>query len=162
RATAGPTAPPVKLERGLIGYWKLQGDCRDHSGHDHHGTNHGVDLQSSFFDGRRAHIEIPPAEGLRLGRGDFTFSAWVHTDRIVDDRLGDVLSWYDPALRRGVTLNLYSSAGGYQSTGDDRHVGFGIDNDRLGEWQDCGRPNPTSNYVSNSLTVFDGHLYAAT
>ncbi len=27
---------------------------------------------------------------------------------------------------------------------------------------DCGRPSPTSNYVSNSLTVFEGSLYAAT
>lgn len=162
-ASGGPTTtPPVELARGLSGYWKLQGDCRDHSGHEHHGTNHGVDLQSGSFDGRRAYIEIPSAERLWLGRGDFTFSAWVRTDRVVDDRLGDVLSWYDPMRRRGVTLNLYASAGGYQSTGDDRHVCFGIDNARLGEWRDCGRPNPTSNYVSNSLTVFDGHLYAAT
>jgi hypothetical protein len=30
------------------------------------------------------------------------------------------------------------------------------------DWQDCGRPNPTSNYVGNSLTVFNGKLYAGT
>lgn len=157
-----PSAPSVQLEGGLIGYWRLLGDCRDHSGHGYHGTDHGVDLQTGSFDGRGAHIEIPPAEGLQLGCGDFTVSAWVWTDKVIDDRLGDVLSWYDPPRRRGVTLTLYSSAGGYQSTGDDRHVCFGIDNARLGDWQDCGRPNPTSNYVSNSLTVFDGDLYAAT
>ncbi|MBM3993494.1 MAG: hypothetical protein FJ303_04995, partial [Planctomycetes bacterium] len=34
--------PKVDFARGLIGYWKLAGDCRDHSGHGHHGTNHGV------------------------------------------------------------------------------------------------------------------------
>lgn len=150
----------VDLGRGLAGYWKLQGDCRDHSGHKHHGINHDVDLQTASFNGRGAYIEIPTSKTLRLGRGDFTLSAWVHTDKIVNDTLGDVLSWYDPRLRRGVTLGLYSSAGGYQSTGDDRHVFFGIDNAKLGEWQDCGRPSPTSNYVSNSLTVYDGHLYA--
>src|SRR5262249_4998058 len=77
------TTHPVELERGLIGYWKLRGDCRDHSGHGHHGTNHGVDLQTGSFDGRGAYVEIPSDEQLRLGRGDFTVSAWVHTDRIV-------------------------------------------------------------------------------
>lgn len=161
-STNAIAAPPLELERDLMGYWKLRGDCRDHSGQGHHGINHGVDLSTGAFNGRGAYIEIPAAENLRLGAGDFTVSAWVHTDKIVDDRLGDIFSWYDPALRRGVNLTMYSSAGGYQSTGDDRHVSFGIDNAKLGEWQDCGRPNPTSNYVSNSLTVFDGHLYAAT
>lgn len=156
-----PTSP-IELQRGLVGHWKLQGDCRDHSGHDHHGISHGVDLKTGSFDGRGAHVEVPIGDSFHLGRRDFTISAWVHTDKIVDDALGDVLSWYDPQLRRGVTLNLNSSAGGYQSTGDDRHVFFGIDNARLGEWQDGGRPNPASNYVSNSLTIFDGHLYAAT
>ena len=152
----------VELQRGLAGHWKLQGDCRDHSGAGHHGINHGVDLQNGAFDGRGAFIEVPAKDALQLGRGDFSLSAWVHTDKLVDDTLGDVLSWYDPQLRRGVTLGLHASAGGYQSSGDDRHVSFGIDNGKVGEWQDCGRPNPTSNYVSNSLTVFDGHLYAAT
>lgn len=160
RRGTGRSGESVDLQRGLVGHWKLHGDCRDHSGNGHDGTNHGVDLETSTFDGRGAYIEIPSADALRLGRGDFTLSAWVCTDRIVDDTLGDVLSWYDPKLRRGVTLGLHSSAGGYQSTGDDRHVFFGIDNARLGEWQDCGRPSVTSNYVSNSLTVFDGHLYA--
>ena len=161
-AGARAASSSVELQRGLAGYWKLQGDCRDHSGGGHHGINHGVDLQTGAFDGRGAFIEVPTGESLQLGRGDFSLSAWVHTDKLVDDTLGDVLSWYDPQLRRGVTLNLHSSAGGYQSSGDDRRVSFGIDNAKLGEWQDCGRPNPTSNYVSNSLTVFDGHLYAAT
>lgn len=152
----------IDLQQGLVGYWKLRGDCQDHSGHQQHAVNHGVDLEASAFDGRSAYLSVPASESLQLGRGDFSISAWVHTDTIVDDTLGDVFSWYDPQLRRGVTLNLKASSGGYQSSGDDRHVYFGIDNGKLGAWQDCGRPNPTSNYVSNSLTVFDGHLYAAT
>ena len=69
---------------------------------------------------------------------------------------------YDPALRRGITLSINSSAGGYQSQGTDRHVHFGIDNAHRLDWQDCGHPNPSSNYVSNSLTVYKGKLYAAT
>ncbi|HND54060.1 MAG TPA: hypothetical protein PLV92_16735 [Pirellulaceae bacterium] len=124
--------------------------------------NRGVDLDSGKFDGRGAHIEVAASKSLRLGKSDFTIVAWVHADEIVDDTLGDVVSLYDSRRRRGVTLNLKSSSGGYQSSGDDRHVYFGIDDDRLSEWQDCGRPNATSNYVANSLTVFDGALYAAT
>ena len=155
-------APPEgELQRDLVGYWKLQGDCRDSSGRNNHGVNHGVDLKTGRFDGRSAYVEVPSRDSLQLGQGDFAISAWVHTDPIVDDTLGEVFSLYDPQARRGVTLNLKASSGGYQSSGDDRHVYFGIDNAKLGTWQDCGRPSPTSNYVSNSLTVFNGHLYAA-
>lgn len=159
-------APPdaankVELERGLVGHWTLRGDCQDHSGRNQDGVNHGVDLEQSRFDGRSAWVEIASSKSLQLGRGDFTISAWIHTDKIVDDTIGDVVSWFDPKKRRGVTLNIKASSGGYQSSGDDRHVSFGIDNAQLGDWQDCGRPSPTSNYVSNSLTVFNGDLYAA-
>jgi hypothetical protein len=80
----------------------------------------------------------------------------------MEDVIGDVFSQYDPARRRGLTLSIHASSGGYNSQGNDRHVTFGIDNDRTSDWQDCGRPNPDSSYVSNSLTVFDGQLYAGT
>ncbi|MFM2094659.1 MAG: hypothetical protein RIS70_1783 [Planctomycetota bacterium] len=152
----------IDMSRDLIGHWKLQGDCRDYSGNENHGLNHGVDLDSGAFDGRASYIEVPLRQAFQLGRNDFSIAAWVKTEAIVDDTLGDVVSWYDPRTRRGVTVNLKASSGGYQSSGDDRHVHFGIDNGRLSEWEDCGRPSPTSNYVSNSLTVFDGQLYAAT
>ena len=29
-------------ESGLVGYWKLQGDCRDYSEQDNHGVNHEI------------------------------------------------------------------------------------------------------------------------
>ena len=148
----------IDLKRDLIGHWKLQGDCRDYSGNENHGVNHGVDLDSGTFDGRAASIEVPLRQEFQLGQSDFSIATWVKTEAIVDDTLGDLVSWYDPRTRRGVTVNLKASSGGYQSSGDDRHVHFGIDNGRLSEWEDCGRPSPTSNYVSNSLTVFDGHL----
>ena len=149
-------------EPGLVGHWKLQGDCRDYSGKGNHGANHGVDLDDGSFDGAGAYIEVPNGESLRLGTGDFAFCAWIHTEKELDDIVGDVFDLYDPALRRGITLSVNSSAGGYQSQGTDRHVHFGIDSARNTDWQDCGRPSATSNYVSNSLTVYQGKLYAAT
>jgi hypothetical protein len=156
------SADPCQAEPQLLGHWKLQGDCRDSSGHENHGANHGVDLTHGLFDGADDFIEVPMSDSMRLGTSDFTICVWINTPKQLDDIVGDVLDLYDPQQRRGVTLTIDATAGGYQSQGTDRHVHFGIDNARDGEWIDCGRPNPTSNYVSNSLTVFDGHLYAAT
>lgn len=153
-----PDAP----EPGVVGYWKLQGDSRDYSGQGNHGVNHGVDLETGRFDGIGAYVEVPSSESLRLGTGDFSLSAWVHTDERVDDVIGDVLDLYDPDLRRGITLSVNATAGGFQSAGTERHVYFGIDNARQSEWQDCGRPSGASNYVSESMTVYRGNLYAAT
>jgi len=155
-------ARPADLTDGLVGHWKLRGDCRDSSGHGRHGIAHGDGPPTGRFDGRGDWIEIPDAEPLRLGTGDFTVAAWIHTDDVVDDTIGDVVSLFDPARRKGFTLNVKASSGGYQSSGDDRHVSFGIDDAVDGEWEDCGRPNATSNYVANCLTVFRGQLYAAT
>src|SRR5690606_1732930 len=124
--------------------------------------NQGVDLTTGTFNGRGASLEVPAGPSLKFGTGDFTLSVWVNIPEQLDDVVGDVLELYDPDKRRGITLSISASAGGYQSQGDDHHVHFGIDNAKTTEWQDCGRPNPKSNYVANSLTVFDGHLYAAT
>jgi len=153
---------PALAEPQLIGHWKLAGDCRDHSGSGNHGVNHGVNLSDGSFDGEASYIEVPTSKTLQLGSESFAICAWVHTAQDLDDIVGDVVDLYDPATRRGVTLTVNSSAGGYQSQGADRHVHFGIDNAQSSDWTDCGHPNPASNYVSNSLTVFDGHLYAAT
>jgi Concanavalin A-like lectin/glucanases superfamily len=149
-------------EPGLVGHWKLQGDCRDYSGNGNDGINHKVQLDSGAFDGEQAYIEVPASDSLKLGKGDFAICAWVYEPKELDDIVGDVIDMYDPAARRGITLTINSSAGGYQSQGTDRHVHFGIDNARMTDWQDCGHPNPASNYVYNSLTVYKGKLYAGT
>lgn len=161
-ANTGQAIRESALQKKLIGHWKLKGDCRDSSGREHHGTNHGVDLATGTFDGKSAYIEVPSRSSLNLGSGDFTISAHVHTEAQVNDILGDLIDKFDPQTRKGVTLSLKSSAGGYQSQGNDQHVFFGIDNAKTSEWKDCGRPSPTSNYVANSMCVFAGKLYAAT
>lgn len=159
---ASGLAQAVASEPGLVGHWNLQGDFQDYSGNGNHGVNHGVDLATGSFDGKSAYVEVPAADTLKLGSGDFTFAAWIYTGEQLDDIVGDVFELYDPALRRGITLTINSSAGGYQSQGTDRHVHFGIDNAHMTGWRDCGYPSPSSNYVSNSLTVYKGKLYAAT
>jgi hypothetical protein len=149
------------MEPGLVGHWKLRGDCRDYSGYGNHGMNHGVNLDSGAFDGIGAYVEVPGNPSLQLSTGDFSLCAWIYTENDLDDVMGDVLDLYDPALRRGITLSVNSSGSGYQGPGNDRHVCFGIDNAHVTDWEDCGRPSRTSRYISNSMVVFEDHLYAA-
>src|SRR5262249_37621307 len=150
-APNGNAPSDLSQEKGLVGYWKLRGDCRDYSGYGNHGRNHEVNLENSTFDGSSAYIEVPNSASLKLGKGYFTLCSLIYTENDLDDVIGDVIDLYDPALRRGITLSVYSSGSGYQGQGNDRHVCFGIDNGRVSDWQDCGRPSPTSKYVSNSM-----------
>src|SRR4051794_40202398 len=50
---------------GLIGYWKIAGDCRDHSSNGLDAVNHNVDLGTSDFNGLDAYLEIPNSPKLR-------------------------------------------------------------------------------------------------
>ncbi len=150
----------TKQEKGLIGYWKLKGDCKDYSGKGNHGKNYGVNLVDSAFNGGNSCIEVEHNDLLNFGKNNFSISTWVYTEKDLLDVIGDIVSKYDSLKRKGFTFNVKSSSGGYNSQGNDKHVYFGIDNARMSAWQDCGRPSKTSNYVSNSLTVFNGKLYA--
>jgi hypothetical protein len=97
----------------------------------------------------------------RISR-DFTISgtATVAPNGAVSDRR--LFSLFDERYRRGVTLNLIAGGGGYCAQGDAVRISFGIDDGSQPVWADCGAPDPGSRYVSNSLTVLDGSLYAAT
>src|SRR5215204_2411496 len=107
-------------ESGLVGHWKLQGDCRDYSGNGNDGVNHGVDLTSGAFNGVQSYIEVPASKSLKLGKGDFTICARVYTEKQLDDNVGDVLDMYDPAARRGITLSINGSCGSFNSQSTDR------------------------------------------
>jgi len=43
----------IDQSQGIVGHWKLQGDCLDYSGKNNHGINHGVDLRTGQFDGQQ-------------------------------------------------------------------------------------------------------------
>ena len=97
----------------------------------------------------------------RLDR-DFTISLWVEVPADRAGAAGGLAAKFDPVSRTGFNLSAISSAGGYNGPGDELRISFGIDAGAEPRWFDRGRPSPTSNYVSNSLTVFEGALYAAT
>lgn len=151
-----PAADP-----GLIGYWTLRGDCKDHSGHGLDGVNHGVDLKTAEFDGRGTFIEVPDAPAFHCGSGDFSITAEISTDKGIDDCFGDILSKFNGSKRTGINLSLVSNTSGYNSQSDLRQLFFGVDNATNGEWKDCGRPGGKTN-STDALTVFDGSLYVGT
>ncbi|OHB83035.1 MAG: hypothetical protein A2V98_12575 [Planctomycetes bacterium RBG_16_64_12] len=151
-------------ETGLIGHWKLAGDCRDSSPQENHGINHGVDLDDpdgARFDGIADYVEVPDSQSLRLATSDFSVAVWVYTESELDDVLGDILSKYDPETRTGFNLSLMNYAGVTSAQSNWRNLLFGIDAGKIdSQWTDCGRPG--NNLYVKALAVHDGDLYAAT
>ena len=148
----------------LTGYWKLDGDCRDSSGNANHGVNHGADFavkDGARFDGRAAFVEIPASPSLHFGKGDFSIAAWVHTEKELDDTLGDIAGKYDPDARKGLNFCIQNFHGVTSCQSNYRNVLFGIDDARLDDvWADRGRPG--NNLMVWALCVYDGALYAGT
>ena len=144
----------------LIAHWKLDEDCRDSSGNGHHGVNYGVvpGGDGAAFNGLNSYIEVPDGEALNPGGNDFSVAAWVHTEGELDGAIGDVVSKFDFASRRGFSLSLVHNVGGMSQ--NYRNVHFGIDDETEPIWMDCGRPG---NAVSVwALAVHGGDLYAGT
>ena len=147
---------------GLVGYWKLRGDCRDSSGLENHGVNHGVDLTVGMFSGRGEFIEVPSSPSMQLGVGNFSIAAWVSAAPSVTDVPGDLVTkFHSSTHRRGFSLSLVGNMSGYNGPGDQRQLSFGVDNGTTGKWTDCGHPNPQTQ-VCDAATVFKGDLYVGT
>jgi hypothetical protein len=160
--------PPVDLQRGLVGHWKLNGDPKDQSGNDNHAKNLGVELQAAGpdgkpggkFNGRASYLEVPAHRSWNLGKRDFSAAAWVCLDRNPDDLPGDLISQYDPVRRRGFHLTIKSNTGVTFNQANDRNLQFSIDDNRETPWIDCGRPGKA--ILAFALAVHDGSLYAGT
>lgn len=124
--------PAVDLSRGLVGQWpKIERP-----------------------------IDVPADKAPRLGTGDFTWSLWARSDEVADRQPGDLLSQYDAKRRRGFHLTLKSNPGATTNQANWRHLQFGVDDDRTGEWRDCGRPGKA--LLAFALAVHEGVLYAGT
>lgn len=104
--------------------------------------------------------EIPAQEVPALDGGDFSFAAWVKISDEFDRPTGDLLSRYDPQARRGYHLTLKTSPGVTSSQPNNRHLQFGIDDNRETVWRDCGRPGNA--LFAFSMAVHEGALYAGT
>lgn len=151
----------ASAEENLIAHWKLESDTRD-SVSGRTAVNHGVRFKDghAVFDGIDDWLEVPADNQPDIVDGEFSVAVWIHTDEELDDVLGDVLTHYDSATRRGFTLSLMNYAGVTSAQSNWRNVLFGIDSGQVDAgWTDCGRPG--TNMQVKSLVVFDGGLYAA-
>lgn len=143
----------------LVGHWRLNGDVKDASGKGNHGVAHGAGVERGEFNGRDGFVSVEPSKSLNFGAGEFSVAGWIWTEEAMDDIVGDFVEMYDPAARRGFSVTVRSSGNSYAGTSNDRLVQFGIDNAKTTDWVDCGRPSPTSRYISNSMLVYKGKLY---
>ena len=147
----------------LIGHWKLAVNALDASGAGGDGTNHGVKFEQGHarFDGRSNYVEVADPAALELGTDPFSIAAWVRTDAVLDDVIGDVISRFDAQSRTGFMLNIKHNVGATNSQANYRQLQFGIDSGSSpGEWRDCGRPGEA--VLIFSMATFDGQLYAGT
>ena len=77
-----------ELERGLVGWWKFDGDATDSTGNGNDGTVNGATLTTDrhgeansaySFDGVDDYIQVPHHESLSLT--SFTLSVWFNSSR---------------------------------------------------------------------------------
>ncbi|MDZ4859821.1 MAG: LamG domain-containing protein [Candidatus Hydrogenedentes bacterium] len=153
----------MALQDALIAHFPLTSDAGDAGPNGIHGDARGVTFRegAAWFDGRGAHIEVPDHPALHLGAGDFTISAHIRTEAVLDHVLGDILCKYDPVARKGINFGLMNYAGVTSSSANWRNLIFGIDNGAIDpDWKDCGRPGNA--VCVFCLCVHKGDLYAGT
>lgn len=150
-----PKTAPAKL----LAHWPLREDARDVVG-PAHGKPENVkfDGGAAFFDGRDSSIEVKSADALNVGTRDFSLALRVRCATPFASTLGDLVSKFDPAARRGINLHVAGSSPAYNAMSDTRHVHFGIDDGYVSAWEDHGKPWPSNSLITN-LIVFEGDLY---
>ncbi|MCJ8331027.1 MAG: LamG domain-containing protein [Lentisphaeria bacterium] len=157
----------MNADTRLIGHWPLAGNTDDVAGANHGkaesvtyttGPN-GQPNGAAEFNGTDSFIQIEDKHELRLGTNDFTLSAWVRCESTMTHMLGDIVSKFDTVGRTGLNIHVAGSSPAYSSMSDQRHVHFGIDDGYIGEWQDCGKPEPSNSLVT-TIATWQGDMYA--
>src|SRR4051812_12584272 len=116
-----------RTDDGLIGYWKLQGECRDYSSAKNDGRARNVDLSTSSFNGRDSSVDVDGAKSAQIGDGDFSITLDVNSVRDVRGAFGSLVSKFDSKRRRGFDLALCSNSSGYNGQSDVRQLVWGLD-----------------------------------
>lgn len=160
---AAPGGAILHAAAELVAHWPLVDNADDVSGNAHHGTNTGVVFEggAAHFDGRNAYIDVPHTPALAIGESPFTVTIFLRMDAVLDDTLGDVISKFDPATRRGLNIGFLNYHGVVNAQSNYRNVFVGLDDGAPpNAWIDRGRPG-NAVYVM-ALCVYDGSLYAGT
>lgn len=77
----------LKEMNGLVGYWKFDGNANDESGNNNHGkwigkesySEDGIFGKAAYFDGTSNYVSIPHSPSIDVGKGAFSFGAWVNS-----------------------------------------------------------------------------------
>lgn len=170
-STSASAQDGLELKKGLVGHWPLLKDAKDISGNGRDAkvsdvtwgpsNAKGSNEPGAAFDGRGSFLEIGSLPASLLGQKDFSVASWVWSDGSTDDLPGDIVSQYDPATRKGFLLTLKTNTGVTFNQANYRQLQFGIDNDRMTAWHDCGQPGKRS-LLAFGLVAHRGHLFAGT
>ncbi|MDD4108121.1 MAG: LamG domain-containing protein [Prolixibacteraceae bacterium] len=158
------------LDKDLAGHWPLNGDARDISGSGRDAIINGnidfnvagpdgAESAAALFNGTNAFLEIPSGKSPQPATEDFSISVRINISDASNDVTGDIISKYDPVNRKGFILSVKDNAVTTSMTNSGQ-LFFGIDNDRVSGWVDCGRPGNA--VCAFSMTSYRGDLYAGT
>jgi len=114
--------------------------------------------KSAMFNGRNSRIKVNNTAAFNIGKKDFSLALWVRCRMPLTSTLGDLVSKFDPDLRKGINLHISGSSPAYSAMSDTRHVHFGIDDASTSLWEDYGKPWPSNSLISN-LVTFENNLY---
>jgi hypothetical protein len=152
-----------------IADWPLTSDARDQSGNGYHlsvedvefSTAEGDDQPSAVFNGRTSRLSLEAERAPQFGDREFSITARVWIDSVLDDVPGDIISRFDPNGRRGFQLSIVNAAGVTSSQSNWRTLHFGIDSGTdPPEWTDHGRLGEA--VLIFGMAVHDGQLFAGT
>jgi serine/threonine protein kinase/tetratricopeptide (TPR) repeat protein len=135
--------------RRMIGWWKLDGNALDSSGHENHGIQigepiyvSGIKDQALKLQGNGDHVLIPEVGNLLNGLDALTVCLWIKPNKIGTDK--GFIIFEDPQThdRRGMRYDKDGSTGGgsnlikvgITSTGGHVHV-ESSDNTQTTTWQ---------------------------
>ena len=134
------------------------GVITDSSGNSNNGVNNGATYsapaQLGFgtamsFDGIDDYIDFSDDPDFDFGTGTFTLEAWVNPDAAGDDNIGDIISKFDTAAKKGYHLTVLDNYGSSHS--NKRNIEFGIDNNA---------PSTTLTKVADRFSASDTFMLA--
>lgn len=138
------STPSYIPSNGLVGWWPFNGDAKDESGKNNHGTVTGATLAADrfgnpnkaySFDGVNNHrIVVPNSTSLNITGAELSIAYWVYSDNSSND-----------ALFKGVSKGGWTTGTGYELIFRNSYSG---DNGAY-QFSTPGNPNPNLVIASN-------------
>lgn len=159
--------------RGLVGYWKFDGNADDSSGNNNHGKwvgresygKKGVLGEAADLDGLSNYVTVPHSHSINLG-GAFSFGAWVHSygnaknQHFLNKRTGGEGPFWDMYLSADAeNVNAEIAGGSYDNPASNimpyewHHIMFTRDIRRLTTIYVDGKPLKSKTILGDSYNT---------